>query len=78
MYRAAIVAAARDRTFTFGIRLHGIGRETSDEAGKAAEELIQLPPRDTAASEKKAAKAREDVAKARLLRLRARDRKLSE
>lgn len=41
------------------------------EAGLEAEELIQLPPRDTAASDKKAAKAREDVAKAQLLRLRA-------
>ncbi|MGO1315828.1 MAG: YihY/virulence factor BrkB family protein [Cellulomonadaceae bacterium] len=42
-------------------------------AGLEAEELIQLPPRDTAASEKKAAKAREDVAKAQLLRLRSGD-----
>lgn len=38
------------------------------QAGIAAEERIQLPPRDTAASEKKAAKAAEDVAIARALR----------
>lgn len=38
------------------------------QAGMAAEERIQLPPRDTRASEKKAVKAAEDVAEARALR----------
>ncbi len=39
--RAAIVAAARGRRFTFGIRLHVIVRETSEAAWRAADELIQ-------------------------------------
>jgi alkanesulfonate monooxygenase len=38
---AAAVAAARGRKFTFGIRLHVIVRETSAEAWKAADALIQ-------------------------------------
>ena len=39
--RAAIMAAARGRRFTFGIRLHVIVRETSEAAWRAADELIQ-------------------------------------
>jgi membrane protein len=39
------------------------------QGGIAAEETIQLPPRDTKASEKKQAKAAEDVARGRALRL---------
>jgi alkanesulfonate monooxygenase len=38
---AAVVAAARDRAFTYGIRLHVIVRETNAEAWKAAEALIE-------------------------------------
>src|SRR5262249_57955459 len=38
---AAVVAAARGRTFTFGIRLHVIVRETAAEAWKAADALIE-------------------------------------
>lgn len=44
------------------------GREL--EAGIAAEESIQLPPRDTRASDKKAKKAEKDVAEGRSLRRR--------
>lgn len=44
------------------------GREL--EAGIAAEESIQLPPRDTRASDKKAKKAEEDVDRGRSLRRR--------
>ncbi len=43
------------------------GREL--QAGLAAEESIQLPPRDTAQSDKKAVKEAEDVEKARALRI---------
>jgi alkanesulfonate monooxygenase len=39
--RARIMAAARGRRFTFGIRLHVIVRETSEAAWRAADELIQ-------------------------------------
>lgn len=39
--RAAIMAAARGRRLTFGIRLHVIVRETSEAAWQAADELIQ-------------------------------------
>lgn len=42
------------------------GREL--QAGIVAEETIQLPPRDTSASEKKAEKAQEDVERGRVLR----------
>ncbi|UNX54797.1 YihY/virulence factor BrkB family protein [Georgenia sp. TF02-10] len=42
------------------------GREL--QAGIAAEEKVQLPPRDTRASDKKAAKARDDVEQGRRLR----------
>ncbi len=42
------------------------GREL--QGGIAAEETIQLPPRDTRASDKKAAKRREDVRRGRALR----------
>jgi membrane protein len=45
------------------------GREL--QAGIEAEETIQLPPRDTAKSEKDAAKAAQQVAEARELRLRS-------
>lgn len=41
------------------------------QAGIPAEETIQLPPRDTKASDKKQAKAEEDVRRGRLLRRRA-------
>jgi alkanesulfonate monooxygenase len=37
---AKAVAASRGRTFSFGIRLHVIVRETSEEAWKAADDLI--------------------------------------
>ncbi|WP_127130181.1 YihY/virulence factor BrkB family protein [Georgenia sp. SYP-B2076] len=43
------------------------GREL--QAGIPAEESVQLPPRDTRASDKKAAKEREDIEKGRALRL---------
>jgi membrane protein len=42
------------------------GREL--QAGMPAEETIQLPPRDTKASDKKAAKLEEDVRRGRRLR----------
>lgn len=45
------------------------GREL--QAGIVAEETIQLPPRDTSASEKKAEKAQEDVERGRALRERS-------
>jgi alkanesulfonate monooxygenase len=38
---AAVVTAARNRKFTYGIRLHVIVRETSAEAWKAADALIE-------------------------------------
>jgi len=48
--RAASVAAARGRRFTFGIRLHVIVRETSEAAWRAADELIQHVSDDTIAA----------------------------
>ncbi|HSC79808.1 MAG TPA: FMNH2-dependent alkanesulfonate monooxygenase [Chitinolyticbacter sp.] len=48
------LAAAQGRTVKFGIRLHIIVRETSEEAWKAADELIQYVTDDTIAAAQKA------------------------
>jgi alkanesulfonate monooxygenase len=48
--RAEIMAAARGRRFTFGIRLHVIVRETSEAAWRAADELIQHVDDETIAT----------------------------
>ncbi|WP_148714200.1 FMNH2-dependent alkanesulfonate monooxygenase [Chitinolyticbacter meiyuanensis] len=48
------LAAAQGRTVKFGIRLHIIVRETSEEAWKAADALIQYVTDDTIAAAQKA------------------------
>ncbi|OLT53159.1 YihY/virulence factor BrkB family protein [Cellulosimicrobium sp. CUA-896] len=56
----------------FGAELDAeLERSRQLQGGIAAEESIQLPPKDTRASDKREAKMREDVAKGRELRLEA-------
>jgi alkanesulfonate monooxygenase len=66
---AKAVAAQYGRTFSFGIRLHVIVRETSEEAWRAAESLIAKLDDDTIATAQKAFARFDSVGQQRMARL---------
>ena len=63
---AKAAAAARGRTFSFGIRLHVIVRETSEEAWKAADELISKVDAEAIATAQKAFARMDSVGQKRM------------
>jgi alkanesulfonate monooxygenase len=67
--RVAAVAKARGRKISFGIRLHVIVRETSDEAWRAADELIAHVGDDTIASAQKIFSRMDSVGQRRMAEL---------
>ncbi|MDQ0470745.1 FMNH2-dependent alkanesulfonate monooxygenase [Labrys wisconsinensis] len=67
--KAKAFAAARGRTFSYGIRLHVIVRETSAEAWKAADELISKLDDDTIATAQKAFARMDSVGQSRMSQL---------
>ena len=66
---AKAAAATRGRTFTFGIRLHVIVRETSKEAWAAAEDLIRHVDDETIAAAQKTFARYDSVGQQRMARL---------
>ncbi|MGE3832726.1 MAG: LLM class flavin-dependent oxidoreductase, partial [Parvibaculaceae bacterium] len=66
---AKAVAASRGRTFSYGIRLHVIVRETSEEAWKAADELISKLDDDMIATAQKAFARFDSVGQQRMAEL---------
>jgi alkanesulfonate monooxygenase len=66
---AKAAAAARGRTFSYGIRLHVIVRETSEEAWKAADDLISKVDADTIATAQKAFARMDSVGQKRMSEL---------
>src|SRR6202167_2074292 len=66
---ARALAATEGRTFSFGIRLHVIVRETSVEAWRAAEDLIAKIDDDTIATAQKAFARFDSVGQQRMARL---------
>ena len=68
---AKAIAAARGRTFSYGIRLHVIVRETSKEAWAAADELIRHVDDDTIAQAQKTFARYDSVGQQRMARLHA-------
>src|SRR6202035_661704 len=66
---AKAVAAQYGRTFSFGIRLHVIVRETSEEAWRAAESLIAKLDDDTIATAQKAFARFDSIGQQRMARL---------
>lgn len=66
---AKAVAAAHGRTFSFGIRLHVIVRETSAEAWKAAEDLISHVDEEAIATAQKAFSRFDSVGQRRMAEL---------
>jgi alkanesulfonate monooxygenase len=67
--RAKAFAAAEGRTFSYGIRLHVIVRETSAEAWRAADELISKVDDETIATAQKAFARMDSVGQQRMSRL---------
>lgn len=63
------LADAEGRELTFGIRLHVIVRETSEEAWKAADELIQYVDDETIAAAQKVFERMDSVGQSRMSRL---------
>ena len=63
---AKAAAAARGRTFSYGIRLHVIVRETSEEAWRAADELISRVDADAIATAQKAFARMDSVGQKRM------------
>lgn len=68
---AKAVAATRGRTFSYGIRLHVIVRETSKEAWAAAEALIRHVDDETIAAAQKTFARYDSVGQQRMARLHA-------
>ena len=66
---AKAAAATRGRTFSFGIRLHVIVRETSKEAWVAAEDLIRHVDDETIAAAQKTFARYDSVGQQRMARL---------
>ena len=66
---AKTAAAARGRTFSYGIRLHVIVRETSEEAWKAADDLISKVDADTIATAQRAFARMDSVGQRRMSEL---------
>jgi alkanesulfonate monooxygenase len=66
---ARAVAAKKGRTFSYGIRLHVIVRETSKEAWAAAEDLIRHVDDETIASAQKTFARYDSVGQQRMARL---------
>jgi alkanesulfonate monooxygenase len=66
---AKAAAAARGRTFSYGIRLHVIVRETSEEAWKAADALIAKVDAETIATAQKAFARMDSVGQKRMTEL---------
>ncbi len=67
--KAKAHAAARGRTFSYGIRLHVIVRETSAEAWKAADDLISKLDDETIATAQKAFARFDSVGQQRMSQL---------
>lgn len=67
--KAKAHAAARGRSFSYGIRLHVIVRETSAEAWKAADELISKLDEETIATAQKAFARFDSVGQQRMSQL---------
>lgn len=67
--RVKTAAAARGRKLTFGIRLHVIVRDTSEEAWRAADELIQYVTDDTIAAAQKIFARMDSVGQKRMTQL---------
>ncbi|MFT3731781.1 MAG: FMNH2-dependent alkanesulfonate monooxygenase [Hyphomicrobium sp.] len=63
------VANARGRSFSFGIRLHVIVRETNDEAWRAANDLLKHLDNQTLASAQKTFERMDSVGQKRMLAL---------
>ena len=72
MSRDVLLVGAGDLGATVGLRLAELDAEVERgrqlQAGIAAEEEIQLPPRDTRKSDKAAKKEQEDIERGRELR----------
>ena len=68
---AKAVAATRGRTFSYGIRLHVIVRETSKEAWAAADDLIRHVDDETIATAQKTFARYDSVGQQRMARLHA-------
>jgi alkanesulfonate monooxygenase len=66
---AAALAAQEGRTFSYGVRLHVIVRETSAEAWRAADELIGRLDDETIATAQKAFSRFDSVGQQRMARL---------
>jgi alkanesulfonate monooxygenase len=66
---AKALAAEQGRTFSFGIRLHVIVRETSTEAWRAAGDLISRVDDDTIATAQRAFSRFDSVGQKRMARL---------
>jgi alkanesulfonate monooxygenase len=66
---AKAAASARGRTFSYGIRLHVIVRETSEEAWKAADELISKVDPEAIATAQKAFARMDSVGQKRMTAL---------
>jgi alkanesulfonate monooxygenase len=66
---AKAAATARGRTFSYGIRLHVIVRETSEEAWRAADDLISKVDADTIATAQKAFARMDSVGQRRMSEL---------
>jgi alkanesulfonate monooxygenase len=66
---AKAAAAARGRTFSYGIRLHVIVRETPEEAWKAADDLISKVDADTIATAQTAFARMDSVGQRRMSEL---------
>jgi alkanesulfonate monooxygenase len=71
---AKAVAAQRGRSFSYGIRLHVIVRETSKEAWAAADELIKHVDDETIAAAQKTFARYDSVGQQRMARLHAGNR----
>jgi alkanesulfonate monooxygenase len=67
--RVAVVAKARGREISFGIRLHVIVRETSAEAWRAADQLISHVSDDTIGSAQKVFSRMDSVGQRRMAEL---------
>jgi alkanesulfonate monooxygenase len=71
---AKAVAATRGRDFSFGIRLHVIVRETSEEAWAAADDLIKHVDDETIAAAQKTFARYDSVGQQRMAKLHGGDR----
>ncbi|MGY2047366.1 FMNH2-dependent alkanesulfonate monooxygenase [Methylobacterium sp. JK268] len=72
--RAREAAAAKGKTFSYGIRLHVIVRETEGEAWEAAESLISRLDDDTIARAQATLKRQDSVGQSRMMALHGGDR----